>query len=71
VAEVVATGEVIETYPDDKPFPSRLVSGIIDSRPIHAVVADHPDSSDDTYVITVYEPDPAEWDAEFRQRLRR
>jgi hypothetical protein len=27
VKQVVATGEAIETYPTDKPFPSRLILG--------------------------------------------
>ncbi|MCY4654997.1 MAG: DUF4258 domain-containing protein [Dehalococcoidia bacterium] len=32
---VVEHGEVIETYPQDTPYPSRLVLGWIEQRPIH------------------------------------
>ena len=39
VTQVVAVGETIETYPDDKPFPSRLMLGWSSSRPVHVVVA--------------------------------
>jgi len=40
VKQVVATGEAIETYPTDKPFPSPLILGWSGTRPIHVVAAD-------------------------------
>jgi Domain of unknown function (DUF4258) len=40
VRHVIATGETIEDYPDDTPYPSRLVLGWNGRRPIHVVVAD-------------------------------
>lgn len=69
VRHVVATGKTIETYPDDKPFPSRLILGQRGSRPIHVVVADNTDQHE-TIVITVYEPDPTEWEPGFERRRR-
>lgn len=69
VAHVLATGEVIEPYPDDRPFPSRLVLGWVGNRPIHVVAADDPGG--ETVVITVYEPDPIRWDPTFRGRQTR
>lgn len=66
VRQVLATGEAIEDYPDDTPYPSRLVVGWCGSRPIHVVAAENAES-DETIVITVYEPDPARWEAGFRR----
>lgn len=67
VRHVLQTGEVIDRYPDDTPYPSRLVLGFCGARPIHVVAAD--DSQTElTIVISVYEPDPARWDVTFRRR---
>jgi hypothetical protein len=66
VCHVLSRGAIIEEYPTDEPYPSRLVLGWCQSRPIHVVVADNkPD--DELIVITVYEPDPALWE-ELRRR---
>jgi len=69
VRQVLVTGRTIETYPDDKPYPSRLVLGWSSSRPIHVVVADDL-AQHETIVITVYEPDPARWEPGFERRRR-
>lgn len=69
VRRVLTNGETIERYPDDQPYPSRLVLGWIDRRPLHIVVADNT-VANTTIVITVYEPDPARWDATFRKRAQ-
>lgn len=69
VRYVVATGEVIEEYPDDTPHPSRLILGWRKSQPLHVVVADDPDLQQ-TIVVTVYEPDPNQWDPTFRRRRK-
>jgi hypothetical protein len=70
VREVLTSGEVIESYPDDTPYPSRLVLGWRGKRPIHVVVADNVDA-EETIVITVYEPDIDHWEAGFRRRRER
>ena len=70
VKQVVAVGETIETYPDDKPFPSRLMLGWIGSRPVHVVVADNV-AAQEAIIITVYQPDAEEWEAGFKRRKRR
>jgi hypothetical protein len=67
VRQVLMTGEVIESYPEDPPYPSRLVLGFRGTRPMHVVAADIPEDRE-TVVITAYEPDPALWDAAFRRR---
>lgn len=65
VAHVLDNGKTIVDYPDDTPYPSRLVLGWLKSRPIH-VVADTPVA--ETVIITVYEPDAALWEAGFDRR---
>ena len=67
VRNVIGTGDTIEDYPDDFPYPSRLVLGWHGARPIHVVVADNPDDKENI-VITVYEPDPTEWETDFKRR---
>lgn len=67
VRRVVTNGEVIEGYPDDTPYPSYLVLGRSGSRPIHVVAADDA-ASQETIVITVYEPEPGQWESDFRRR---
>lgn len=69
VREVLATGEVVEVYPDDTPYPSRLVLGWRGNRPIHVVAADNTDTVE-TIIITTYEPGTDQWEAGFRRRRR-
>ena len=68
VRYVLETGEVIEEYPDDTPYPSRLIVGCYKGRLVHVVAADNFDE-EEIIVITVYEPDPPEWDPECRKRI--
>ena len=70
VREALRSGEIIEAYPDDTPYPSRLVLGWRGSRPIHVVAADNMDA-DETIIITVYEPGTDQWEAGFRRRRGR
>lgn len=67
VSAVLDSGIVIEDYPNDWPYPSRLVLGWSGTRPLHVVAADNVQAQE-TIVITVYEPDPARWDSTFTQR---
>ncbi len=64
---VLESGDVIQEYPDDQPYPSWLVLGWSGSRPIHVVGADNQDDHE-VVVITVYEPDPSHWEPDFRTR---
>lgn len=55
------------SYPDDKYAPSSLLLGFtITGRPLH-IQASHVDS-DLLKIMTIYEPDPAEWDDFARRR---
>ncbi len=58
----------MEDYPNDTPYLSRLVPGWVENRPIHLVVADN-EIGLETIVITVYQPNPSLWSADFRKRL--
>ena len=69
IREILATGETIESYPQDMPYPSRLVLGWQGSRPLHVVVADNAETRE-AIVITAYEPDLGEWEQGFRRRKR-
>ncbi len=65
VRQVLQTGKIIEDYPQDRPYPSRLMLGWIGSRPLHVVAAE---SNVATFIITVYEPDPQLWEPGFAKR---
>ena len=68
VKEVLASGEIIELYTEDKPLPSCLLLGYTSkNRNIHVVVAVDKDEPM-LWVITVYLPTTEEWDEEFRMR---
>jgi hypothetical protein len=67
VRVVVEADDCIEEYPDDKPSPARLLFGIVDGRALHVVAARASDEL--TVIVTVYEPDPARWDATLRKRV--
>lgn len=67
IFEILTNGETTEIYPDDTPYPSRLVLGWLGSRPLHVVVADNAEAQE-TIVVTVYEPDPEQWETGFRRR---
>lgn len=67
VRHVIENGQRIEKYPDDEPYPSELLLGWSDGRPIHVVAAlDRTESI--YYIITVYEPDPDRWSDDFTER---
>ena len=67
VRNALEIGETIQEYLEDQPYPSRLVLGWRGSQPIHLVVADNTDEQE-IVVITVYLPDPAQWEADFRRK---
>lgn len=55
-----AQAKIIEDYPEDKYAPSSLLLGFTaTNRPLHIQVS-HVES-DLLKIITIYEPDPAEW----------
>jgi len=66
----VMQGEVIEDYPDDKPYPSCLILGRnFSGEPIHSVWAYNPENRW-TVLITVYRPDPDRW-IDWKERVQK
>lgn len=66
----VLQGEVIEDYPDDKPYPSCLIYGdSFKGDPIHSVWAFNEETKW-AVLITVYRPDPERW-VDWRTRRKR
>lgn len=70
VTQTIRSGEIIEDYPEDTPYPSSLRMGISNGKPIHVVSAWNPLDST-AIVITVYQPDPARWDPTFKRRIQK
>lgn len=67
VRYVLKTGETIENYPTDSPYPSKLILGWIGTRPIHVVLAENM-GQNELIIITVYEPNKDLWEDGFRRR---
>lgn len=68
VRSILETGETIESYPDETPYPSRLILGLLGKRPLHVVAADNA-ADNETIVITVYEPEQDKWSPDFKRRI--
>jgi hypothetical protein len=57
VKTAIAYGEIIESYPQDTPFPSYLMLDFVKGRPIHVVFSYDVDTQTG-YVVTTYIPTP-------------
>lgn len=69
VSQVLGSGEMIEDYSDEMPFPSRLMLGRRGERLLHVVMAENTKEGE-LVVITVYEPDPSQWKSGFKGRKK-
>ncbi len=69
VHEVVTSGEVLRDYPDDRPYPSRLILKVVDGRPLHVVAACN-ETRNEEIIITAYEPDLSQWTPDFKRKLK-
>lgn len=67
VYDIIENGEIIASYQDDNPYPSALMLGSKLGKPIHVVVADN-EQIGERYIVTVYHPDPAVWNQDFKTR---
>ncbi len=68
---VAENGETIETYDNDKPFPSYLNLGWANGNvkyPIHVVAAK--DNEERIHIITTYKPNVFRWDTSFKIRKK-
>ena len=69
IISVVQTGEIIEEYLDDIPYPSKLLLGWVDKQPIHAVIAQNVEMAE-CIVITTYKPDLKFWHDDLKTRRK-
>ena len=69
IEQAVSSGSIIEEYPADPRGASCLILGLAGRRPLH-IVCGHLDA-EEILIITAYEPDPAEWENDWRTRKRR
>ena len=68
--DVIATirdGQIIADYPDDRPYPSRLMLGFVGDIPLHVVFAVD-EEQQVGIVITAYVPDSKLWAEDFKSR---
>jgi len=65
--ELIESGEVIEDYPDDFPYPSKLVFKVVGKQPLHLVLA-YDDLANCGIVVTIYEVDSQHFEDDFKTR---
>jgi len=68
IESILSNGKIIGNYPNDKPFPSCLILGFIDDRPIHLVVA-FKENESFCIIVTAYQPDNLLWDKDFINKI--
>jgi hypothetical protein len=66
---IIESGEIIATYFYDKPHPSYLILGYIDTRPIH-IVAGKDEDLGRCIIITAYQPDENIWEVGFKLKKK-
>ena len=67
VRNAIATLEIVEAYPQDKYLPSFLVRGESEGSVFHAQIATDVEGKN-IRIVTMYTPDPEEWDEGLRVR---
>ena len=58
------SGGIIEEYPQDYPYPSCLLLHVLE-KPLHVVCGA---GDGQLWIITVYRPDPSQWETDFATR---
>ncbi|PIQ97661.1 MAG: hypothetical protein COV67_03040 [Nitrospinae bacterium CG11_big_fil_rev_8_21_14_0_20_56_8] len=66
VLSAIMQGEVIENYPEDRPYPSCLILNI-GEEPVHVVAAVDPEG-EIGHIITAYRPDSDHFERDFKTR---
>ena len=69
VKHIVCTGEIIEYYPDDTPFPSGLYFGIWKNQSLHVVIS-YDTRNQMIFLITAYWPDEKHFESDFKTRRK-
>lgn len=69
IEEAICNGTIIEAYPDDPRGASCLVLGFgTRNRPLHIICGRL--EEDEILIITAYEPDPKEWEVDWKTRKK-
>ncbi len=69
IEEAILNGQIIEPYSDDPRGPSCLILGFSkEGRALHVLCGNL--EEDDVLIITAYEPNPDEWEADLKTRKR-
>jgi hypothetical protein len=69
LATLITHGEIIEDYPNDFPFPGKLVFKMVNNRPLHVVIALNAEKSEGI-VVTLYEADSLHFEPDFKTRKK-
>jgi hypothetical protein len=67
VEQAIKGGKIIESYPNDTPYPSSLILGYAGTKAVHVVYADDIEGGN-RIIITVYEPDQKIWCDDLKTR---
>ena len=67
VKELLSLAEVIKDYPNDNPYPSKLLLGFINDIPLHIVVA-YNNIDLQMIIVTAYVPDRELWSDDFKTK---
>lgn len=67
VKRVLLNGEIIEVYSGDSPYPSVLMLGFIESKPLHVVAAVDGETNW-CFIITAYRPDLEHFEQDYKTR---
>ena len=66
VIQAIRSGEIIEQYPNDYPYPSCLLLGTTEAgEALHIVCGI---GEGEVWLITAYHPDPDEWESDLKTR---
>ncbi len=66
VINTIITGEIIENYPDDYPYPSCLILGLtVNNKFLHVVCGSN---GEELWLITAYYPNKDKWSDDFKRR---
>jgi hypothetical protein len=69
IEEAIKTGTIIEEYLEDPRGASCLICGWVGKRPLHVLCGRL--DAEELLIITAYEPDPTEWQDDWRTRKAR
>ena len=69
--QALLQGEIIERYPDDQPYPACLVLGWLTlGDPLH-IVCSRGNVEPALRIVTLYEPEDALWESDYKTRKMR